>query len=178
MERYINVPIQMYPSSTATNAAGPTNGTTDAATAGKLTDTATTFISDGIVAGDYAVITTGIAGYPIRTWSLITAVDSETVLSISGAGSPDTGTGGLSASGTDYEVIAAADVSKCVLSGATFTENVSVGDVVCNTDTNLNYTVASVVDDETLILSGINFGILLEMTFLSYPIKGFMVRTR
>ena len=42
--------------------------------------------------------TTGIAGYPVRTWSKITAVDSDTVLSISGAG--NSGTAGLSASGT------------------------------------------------------------------------------
>lgn len=148
----------MYASSTATNAAAVDSGTTDAATADKLTDSAQTFITAGVVAGDYAVITTGIAGYPVRTWSLITEVDSETVLSISGPG--NSGTDGLSASGTVFSIIAAADASLCVLSGAKFTENVQGGDIVCNTTTNLNYTVSSVTDDETLVLSGTNFGIL------------------
>ena len=160
MYRYINLPVQMYASSTATNAAAVDSGTTDAATEGKLTDSSETFITAGVVAGDYAVITTGIAGYPVRTFSKITAVDSETVLSITGAGNPATGTGGLSASGTVYSIIAAADISKCVLAGAKFTEDVQAGDVVCNTTTNLNYTVASVTDDTTIILSGENFGIL------------------
>ena len=38
MERYINLPVQMYPSSTAGNAPPVDFGTTDAATEGKLTD--------------------------------------------------------------------------------------------------------------------------------------------
>ena len=162
----------MYASSTATNAVAVDSGTTDAATIGKLTDSSETFITAGVVAGDYAVITTGIAGYPVRTWSLITEVDSETVLSIEGAGNEAGVAGGLSASGTVFSIIAAADVSKCVLSGAKFTENVKAGDVVCNETTNLNYTVASVVDDETLILAGDNFGILVGDDFFILSDRG------
>jgi hypothetical protein len=160
MERYINLPVQMYASSTATNAAAVDSGTTDtAATEGKLEQAGQNFVTT-VTVGDYAVVTTGIAGYPVRSWALVTAVDSDTVLSIEGPGVAATGTGGLSAIGTVYSIIAAADVSKCVLSGAKFTENIQGGDVVCNVTTNLNYTVASVTDDTTIVLSGTNFGIL------------------
>lgn len=176
MERYINLPVQMYPSSTAGNAPPVDFGTTDAATEGKLTDSSETFITTGVVAGDYAVITTGIAGYPVRTWSKITAVDSETVLSISGAG--NSGTAGLSASGTVYQIIAAANISKCVLATGKFTQNVMAGDVVCNTNTNLNYTVASVIDDTTLLLSGDNFGILKSDTFFILSDRGSVGATK
>ena len=160
----------MYASSTATNAVAVDSGTTDAATEDKLTDSAQTFISAGVVAGDYAVITTGIAGYPVRTWSKVTEVDSETVLTISGAG--NSGTAGLSASGTVFSIIAAADISKCVLSGATFNTDVKGGDVVCNETTNLNYTVASVTDATTIVLAGDNFGILVGDDFFILSDRG------
>jgi len=171
MERFINLPVQMYPGSTATNAAAVDSGTTSAATTGKLTEAGQNFLTT-VSVGDYAVITTGIAGYPVRTWAEVTAVDSDTVLSISGPAVPATGTGGLSASGTVYSIIAAADASKCVLSGGKFTENVQAGDVVCNTTTNLNYTVASVTDDTTIVLSGTNFGILVGDDFFILSDKG------
>ena len=171
MYRYINLPVQMYPGSTATNAAAVDSGTTSAATTGKLTEAGQNFLTT-VNVGDYAVITTGIVGYPVRSWALITAVDSDTVLSISGPGASATSAEGLSASGTAYSIIAAADVSKCVLSGGKFTENVSVGDVVCNVTTNLNYTVASITDDETIILSGTNFGILNGDDFFILSDKG------
>jgi len=93
-------------------------------------------------------------------------------LSISGPGASATSAEGLSASGTVYSIIAAADVSKCVLSGGKFTENVSVGDVVCNVTTNLNYTVASITDDETIVLAGTNFGILVGDDFFILSDKG------
>lgn len=149
----------MYPSSTATNAAALDSGTTDDAVAGKLTQSGQNFATT-VTVGDYAVITTAVGGFAVRSYGLVTAVDSDTTLSISGPGLPATGTGGLSASGTVYSIIAAADLSKCVLSGATFTTNVQPGDVVCNTTTNLNYKVASVTNDTTIILEGDNFGIL------------------
>lgn len=171
MYRYINLPVQMYPGSTATNAAAVDSGTTSAAEVGKLTEAGQNFTAT-VSVGDYAVITTGIAGYPVRSWALVTAVDSDTLLSISGPGVAATGTGGLSDSGTVYSIIAAADVSKCVLSGGKFTENVSVGDVVCNVTTNLNYTVASITDDETIVLSGTNFGILVGDDFFILSDKG------
>ena len=171
MYKYINVPVQMYPGSTATNAVAVDSGTTSAATTGKLTEAGQNFLTT-VNVGDYAVITTGIAGYPVRSWALVTAVDSDTVLSISGPGASATSAEGLSASGTVYSIIAAADASKCVLSGGKFTENVAAGYVVCNVATNLNYTVASVTDDETIILSGTNFGILVGDDFFILSDRG------
>ena len=163
----------MYASSTATNAAAVDSGTTSAGEIGKLTQAGQNFTAT-VNFGDYAVITTGLAGYPVRSWALITAVDSDTVLSISGPGVAATGTGGLSASGTVYDIIAAADASKVVLSGAKFTENVSVGDTVCCTTAGAlkNFTVAQVVSDTTLVLAGTNFGILTGDTFFILSDKG------
>lgn len=163
----------MYASSTATNAAAVDSGTTSAATTGKLTEAGQNFLTT-VSVGDYAVITTGIAGYPVRSWALVTAVDSDTVLSISGPGASATSAEGLSASGTVYSIIAAADASKVVLSGAKFTENVSVGDTVCCTTAGAikNFTVAKVVDDTTLMLAGTNFGILTGDTFFILSDKG------
>jgi len=177
MYRYINLPVQMYASSTATNAAAADSGTTDAATAGKLTQSGQNFLTT-VSVGDYAVITTAVSGFAVRTYGLVTAVDSDTVLSISGTGLPATGTGGLSASGTAYSIIAAADVSKCVLSGAKFTENVAAGDVVCNTTTNLNYVVAKVINDTTILLSGTNFGILTGDGFFVLSDRGSVGATK
>lgn len=173
MYRYINLPVQMYASSTATNAAAVDSGTTSAATTGKLTEAGQNFTAT-VNVGDYAVITTGIAGYPVRSWALVTAVDSDTVLSISGPGASATSAEGLSASGTAYDIIAAADASKVVLSGAKFTENVSVGDTVCCTTAGAikNFTVAKVVDDTTLMLAGTNFGIINGDTFFILSDKG------
>jgi hypothetical protein len=171
MERYINLPIQMYPSSTATNAAAADSGTTSGAAAGKLTEAGQNFTTS-VAVGDYAVITTAVGDYAKRSWALVTAVDSDTVLSIKGPAVAVTGTGGLSASGTAYSIIAAADASKCVLSGATFTENVSVGDLVCNTTSNENYIIAEVVDNTTLVLTGITFGILTGDGFFILSDKG------
>ena len=171
MERYINLPIQMYASSTATNKPVVDSGTTDGAVADKLTDSTQNFLTT-VTVGDYAVVTTGIAGYPVRTWSLITAVDSDTALTISGPGNEAGVAGGLAATGTAYDIIAAADASLCVLSGAKFTQNVQGGDIVCNTTTNLNYTVSSVTDDETLVLSGTNFGILVGDDFFILTDRG------
>lgn len=163
----------MYASSTATNAAAVDSGTTSAATTGKLTEAGQNFLTT-VSVGDYAVITTGIAGYPVRSWALVTAVDSDTVLSISGPGASATSAEGLSASGTVYSIIAAADASKVVLSGAKFTENVSVGDTVCCTTAGAikNFTVAKVVDGTTLMLAGTNFGILTGDTFFILSDKG------
>ena len=161
----------MYPSSTATNAAALDSGTTTSAVAGKLTEAGQNFATT-VNVGDYAVITTAVAGFPVRSYGLVTAVDSDTTLSLRGPGLPATGTGGLSANNTNYSIIAAADLSKCVLSGAAFTSNVQAGDMVCNTTTNLNYKVASVVDDTTIILAGDNFGILAGDGFFILSDRG------
>tara|TARA_Y100000401_G_C8324303_1_gene227207 strand:- start:1557 stop:2348 length:792 start_codon:yes stop_codon:yes gene_type:complete len=151
MAKYINVPQAMYPSSTATNAAVADSGTTSAATAGKLTEAGQNFLTT-VNVGDYAVITTAVGTYTVRTYAIVTAVDSDTVLSVKGSALPATGTGGLSASGTAYSIIAAANAFKCDLSAAGFGANVTIGNTVCNTTTNLNYTITKVVSNTELLI--------------------------
>jgi len=168
MGKYINVPLAMYPGSTATNAAAVDSGTTDAATEGKLTQSGKTFVAT-VNVGDYAILVAPAGDYGTSSYGVVTAVDSDTVLSIAGNGLPGTGTGGLSASGSVYWIIAAADAYKCQLTGAGFTANVSVGDVVCNEIWRKQFTVTEVVDDTTLlvdrvggVLAGQDFFILSE----------------
>ena len=99
MKKYIKMPMKMYASSTATNPAVLESGTTTAAAELKVTDSSATFIANNVEVGDFVVVTTGISGYPNRSYAIVTGVDSETVLSIgSGSGSAASGTGGLSAS--------------------------------------------------------------------------------
>tara|TARA_R100001594_G_scaffold11802_4_gene26446 strand:+ start:982 stop:1776 length:795 start_codon:yes stop_codon:yes gene_type:complete len=164
MGKYINVPIKMYAGSTATNAPVADSGTTDAATEGKLTQSGQNFATT-VNVGDYAVITTAVGAYAVRTYALVTKVDSDTVLSVTGAALPATGTGGLSASGTAYSIVAAADGFDCVLNNAGFTATVSVGDIVCNETTNLNYTITAVDrDNKTLLIDRIG-GVLVGDDF-------------
>ena len=158
----------MYASSTATNTAVADSGTTDAATEGKLTQSGKTFTSS-VNVGDYAVITTTAGAYLNRMWAKVTAVDSDTVLSVTGPALPATGTGGLSASGTAYSIVAAAEINKCDLSGGTFTQDISIGDMVCNTTTNRNYLITGVNSNTSLsidwiggVLAGDDFFILSD----------------
>ena len=167
----------MYAGSTATNAAALDSGTTDAATEGKLTQSGQNFLTT-VNVGDYAVLTSTVGTFIARSYGIVTAVDSDTVLSIEGPGLPATGTGGLSASGSAYVIIAAADVSKCVLSGAKFTENVAAGDMVCNVTTNINYAVSKVIDDTTILLSGTSFGILAGDDFFVLSDRGSVGATK
>ena len=180
MAKYIGVQVPLLAGSTATGPAKVDDGTTDAATLGKLTDSSETFITAGVAVGDYAVITTGISGFPVRTFSKITAVDSETVLSISGAGNAGTvGTPtGLSAIGTVYAIIAAADVSSADLSGGGFEGLIKAGDMLLNTTTNKNYMVTNVISDTKLeldvpgaVIVGDDFFLLSDRDECSYKIR-------
>tara|TARA_Y100000817_G_scaffold173835_1_gene135784 strand:- start:803 stop:1594 length:792 start_codon:yes stop_codon:yes gene_type:complete len=170
MAKYVNLPTAMYPGSTATNAAAADSGTTTGATEGKLTEAGQNFTTT-VNVGDYAVITTGITGYPVRSYAKVNAVDSDTVLSISGPGVAASGTGGLSAIGTVYSIIAAADIYKCVLAASTFEADVQAGDMVCNTTTNKNYIITEVVDDTTLTIDTIG-GIIVGDDFFILSDRG------
>ena len=161
----------MYAGSTATNTAVADSGTTDAATEGKLTQSGQNFATT-VNVGDYAVITTTAGAYLNRMWAKVTAVDSDTVLSVTGPALPATGTGGLSASGTAYSIVAAAETNKCDLSipaGGAFTEDISIGDMVCNVSTKLNYLITAVNSKTSLsidwiggVLAGDDFFILSD----------------
>jgi len=153
MKKYIKMPMQMYAGSTATNPAVLESGTTTAAAELKVTDSAATFVANNVEVGDYVVITTGISGYPNRSYAIVTGVDSETVLSISaGSGAPASGTGGLSASGTVYSVVAAADAYKAVLSGVDFRIDIRPGDLLFNSTSNLITKVDKVLSATELLL--------------------------
>ena len=181
MAKYVGVPTPILASSTATGPAKvvyTNSGTTTAAAGGKLTDTGgTPNFTTNVVVGDYVLVNeTGIAGYPIRSWAKVTAVDSDSVLSISGPGA--SGTAGLSASGTDYAIVTAANVRKADLSGGGFLANVKAGDMLVNTTTNLNTLVTKVVSDTQLemsapgaVVTGDGFFLLSTRDECSYKVR-------
>lgn len=155
MAKYVDVQVPILAGSTATGPALKDSGTTDGAVAGKLTDSSQNFLTT-VAVGDYVFITTAVGAFPVRSFSIVSAVDSDTALSISGAG--NTGVTGLSASGTAYSIVAAANVYDCDLSGGGFVINTSPGsgvqveDVWCNTATNINYRVTEVVSNTKIKL--------------------------
>ena len=166
MGKYINVPQSILGDLTATNPVALYASTlgTDGATEGKVTDSVALFeTTNAVSVGDIVVITTAVAGYAVRSWATITAVDSETVLSVVGIGLPATSTGGLSASGTIFSVIAAADAYKCVVAAKDFPSVLQAGDWVLNTGTNLIYQVTSVPED-TVIMLNVPGGVLTGNT--------------
>ena len=160
MAKYVDVQVPILPGSTATGPAKvvyTNSSTTTGAVDGKLTDGGgTPNFTANVQVGDYVFINaTGISGFTIRYFSIVTAVDSDSALSISGRG--NTGVTGLSASGTAYTIVAAANVYDCDLSGGGFIQvnrpsGVQVGDVWCNTTTNLNYRVTEVVSNTKIKL--------------------------
>jgi hypothetical protein len=158
MGKYINVPQSILGTLVATNTARVAmgnSGTTTAAAEGKLTDTGGVpdFLST-VTVGDIVIITTGITGYPVRSWATVTKVDSTSVLSISGGtGVGADGSGGLAASGTVYSIIKAADAYQCVVSGSNFKSVLQPGDWVLNVDTDLNYQVVEVLSDTAILLT-------------------------
>ena len=155
MGKYINVPQSILGTLTATNTAvlyASTLGT-DGAVEGKVTDSVADFVSDGVSVGDFVIITTAVTGYAVRSWAEVTAVDDLNTLSVTGPGLPATGIGGLSASGTIFSVIAAADAYQCVVSGSNFQSVLEPGDWVLNTTTNINYQVVEVLSDTAILLT-------------------------
>ena len=158
MAKYINIPQSILGTLTATNTAlvaVGNSGTTTAAATGKLTDTASVPDFDSTVTiGDIAIITTAVTGFLVRTWATVTAIDSASVLSISGGTGVGTdGVGGLAATGTAYSIIKAADAYQCVVSGSNFTTVLRPGDWVLNTNTKINYQVNEVLSDTAILLT-------------------------
>jgi|TARA_R100000081_G_C4816039_1_gene175173 hypothetical protein len=152
MPKYVGVQVPIFSGSTATGAAIADSGTTDGAVAGKLTQSGQNFLTT-VSVGDYVFVNaSGISGFPIRSFAKVSAVDSDTALSLSGAALPATGTGGLSASGTAYIIVAAANVFKGELSGAKFLSALRAGDMVVNTTTKINTKISKVVSDTELEL--------------------------
>ena len=169
MAKYVSVQVPILAGSTATGPAIKDSGTTDAAVAGKLTQSGQNFLTT-VAVGDVVFINaSGVSGHPIRQSATVTAVDSDTALSLSGAALPATGTGGLSASGTAYAIVAAANVKKAELSGGGFLGVVEAGDMLVNTTTNQNIVISKVVSNTELelskaggVINGDNFFVLSD----------------
>ena len=110
MTKYVDVQVPILTGSAATGPVSADGGTTDGAVSGKLTDSTQNFETT-VAVGDYVFISTAVGSFPVRSFSIVTAVDSNTALSISGAA--NSGVTGLSASGTIYFILAAADIYDC-----------------------------------------------------------------
>lgn len=156
MAKYVGVQIPMYSGSTATGAAIAVTGTTDGAVSGKLTDSGETFTSTANV-GDYVFLAN-------RSFSTVTAVDSDTTLSISGEA-----TATLEGSGVAYKLVAAANIYSGSLTGASFLTDIKGGDMIVNTTTNQFFKISDVISDTTLtveraggLLNGDGFFILSD----------------
>ena len=156
MAKYVGVQIPIYSGSVATGAAIAVSGTTDGAATGKLTDSSETFTSTANV-GDYVFLAN-------RSFAKVTAVDSNTVLSISGSA-----TATLEGSGVAYSLVAAANAFSGQLSGAAFLTDIKGGDMIVNQTTNQFFKITDVISDTTLtiekaggLLNGDEFFILSD----------------
>ena len=156
MAKYVGVQIPIYGGSTATGAAIAVSSTTDGTATGKLTDSAQTFTSTANV-GDYVFLAN-------RSFAKVTAVDSDTVLSISGSA-----TATLEGSGVAYNLVAAANAFSGQLSGAAFLTDIRGGDMIVNQSTNQFFKITDVISDTTVtiekaggLLNGDEFFILSD----------------
>lgn len=147
--KFINIPLPLVSATAAlpTKIAITNSSTTTAAAAGKLTDTGgTPNFSDVVQVGDI-IFPTGAAS---TVYSTVTAIDSTSVLSISGTGNTL-----LEASGQAYEIYAQADAY--AVSTSPGSPNVKVGDIVINTTTGVHGTVTEVVSNRRQNLDAILF---------------------
>jgi len=144
MGKFINVPLPLY-SVTADMASPAIAGTTSGAATGKLTY-ATGGFNAAVNVGDQVLDTT--------TWTIstVTAVDSDTVLSISG-----TGNAALQASGAAFKIWPYANAYAFLISTGTFLTDVNVGDLVINTSTGRMAKVAKVNSDTSLTMDNFIF---------------------
>ena len=148
MGKFINIPLPLVNAAAALppKVAITNSSTTTAAAAGKLTDTGgTTNFSAVVSVGDIVFPT----GSNPSTFSIVTAVDSDSVLSISG-----TGTTLLEANNQAYEIFTSASAHSVKYSAQ---PNVRVGDVVINSTVGLVGKVTQVTSDEQVLTDSILF---------------------
>ena len=141
MGKFINIPLPLS-NTTATMPAVADSGTTSAATAGKLTEAGQNFLTT-VSVGDIVFSTTS-AG---NLFSTVTAVDSDTVLSISGSA-----TSLLEASTVAYEIYTDADAHTLVNAAGTFLTDVRVGDLVVNSTGDFSGTVTKVLSNTSVLV--------------------------
>jgi hypothetical protein len=144
MGKFINVPLPLY-SVTADMATPAIAGTSSGAATGKLTFATGGF--NATVAVGYVVLNTATF-----TVSTVTAVDSDTVLSISGNGNAT-----LEASGATFKIWSATAAFEFLVASGNFKTDVRVGDVVVNFTSGRTATVAKVNSDISLQLDRVIF---------------------
>ena len=144
MGKFINVPLPLY-SVTADMATPAIVGTSSGATAGKLT-----FATGGFS----ATVAVGYVVLETTTWtvSTVTAVDSDTVLSIAGNGNA-----ALELSGATFKIWSAYNAYEFEVASGTFLTDVNVGDVVINTTAGRNAVVTKVHDNTSLSMDRLIF---------------------
>lgn len=144
MGKFINVPLPLY-SVTADMASPAIAGTTSGTATGKLTY-ATGGFNAAVNVGDQVLDTT--------TWTIstVTAVDSDTVLSISG-----TGNTALEVSGAAFKIWPYAAAYTFLVATGTFLTDVNVGDLVINTSSDRMAKVTKVNSDTSLTMDNFIF---------------------
>tara|TARA_R110002167_G_scaffold1992_6_gene9908 strand:+ start:765 stop:1556 length:792 start_codon:yes stop_codon:yes gene_type:complete len=151
MGKFINIPLPIS-NATATMPAevAVTNSkTTTAAAAGKLTDTGGTpnFLTT-VTVGDIIFPTGSVAS----VYSTVTAVDSDSVLSIEG-----TGTALLEATPQAYLIYSDASAHTLENAAGTFLTDVNVGDLVVNPTEGFTGKVTKVLSDTAVLVDIIMF---------------------
>ena len=142
MEKFLILPNLPVVSGAASAPVPPSDGTADGTADGFLVDTAATFLSDGVVAGDVVVNITSGGVTTVLTTPTVDAAN----LAITNAEV------GFFESGDEYRIMVAAEANTLVDTGTSFTSDVSVGDVVLNGNKQ-EATVVSVDSDTQLTLS-------------------------
>ena len=151
MGKFINIPLPLSNAVVTMPAvvAITNSSTTTAAAAGKLTDTGGTpnFLAT-VAVGDIVFSTTS-AG---NLFSTVTAVDSNSVLSISG-----TATSLLEDTGVAYEIYTDASAHTLVNASGTFLTDVRVGDLVVNSTGGFPGKVTKVLSNTSVLVDSILF---------------------
>lgn len=151
MGKFINIPLPLSNAVVTMPAvvAITNSSTTTAATPGKLNDSGGTpnFLAT-VSVGDIVFSTTS-AG---NLYSTVTAVDSNTALSISG-----TATSLLEDTGVAYEIYTDASAHTLVNASGTFLTDVRVGDLVVNATGGFSGTVTKVLSNTSVLVDNIMF---------------------
>lgn len=144
MGKFISVPIPMY--DFVSDMANPlVAGAASASVPGKLSYGTGGFAS-AVSVGDIVLDT------DVWVTSVVTKVDSDTLLTIAGAGNVT-----LEVTGANFKIWSPADAYSLTYASGLFLSNVRAGDFVLNEDTGLHAKVVSVVSDTEVMIDNLIF---------------------
>lgn len=144
MGKFISVPIPMY--DFVSDMANPlVAGAASASVPGKLSYGTGGFAS-AVSVGDIVLDT------DVWVTSVVTKVDSDTLLTIAGAGNVT-----LEVTGANFKIWSPADAYSITYTSGLFLSNVRAGDFVLNEDTGLHAKVVSVVSDTEVMIDNLIF---------------------